>query len=489
MGGIIRFEVNGRQVLGFDTGLDSKAFAQTKSAQLITLPGWLVSPDGNVALWKLEGVIEREGTMVVWAHDFAGERLDSIILDNTRKDEALDALRYWIRARITLGEMKSVESLPAPWPVGAFIDPQGTTLFPPDQLIRQTIEAESKEVWRNVAECWVHPDLTDLEASIFAAGTMSYRIFSGSSPFPNQDVNILWQDLREGVFFPLALEAPGLDKKLSALITSAIEAFTQNQQQKNHRKSAPPTLNELKDYLGDPGSTKAEAYFYILSEEEQTKLSLELERFRKKQNLTVKTKRFVIRNTTILAVIAASIVGLGLVVRSFVIEKANRPTTKGMQPIEVVESYYTAIGDLDHTLMEACVMGKAGKNDIEMVINYFVLSKVRQAYEINAPMFISAQKWLDAGSPDTEATVFGISNLLLSVLDADESDGEVLFKASYQLWHPQSPEDNPESETLDKDEAEKAAAFPINISFTDTVRLSLHKDAWRITELERITEE
>jgi hypothetical protein len=465
MGGIIPCELEGRPVLGFDTGLNAKAFAQTKSAQLMTLPGWMVSPEGRVDPWNLEGVIEKEGTMVIWGAAFAGERLDRLISDSARKDEALDALRYWTRGRIILLEAAG-NLAPAPWPAGALIDSQGTILFPPDQLIKRTIEAEGSEAWRAAAVCWVHPDLTGDEAPVFAAGTMLYRIFYGSPPFPNQDMDLLRQDIREGVFFPLRLAAPGLEPRLASLITGAMESFTRSK-----AAGSPTSLEILRDYLGSPGSAKVDDYIHSLGEEAWVKINLEQKRFRKRQGLTLKTKRFVLRNTALLAAILAAIAVIGLVGRSISKGRSALPTTKGMSPLEVVETYYNAIGALDHTVMDACVIHNAGKEDINLVTHYFVISKVQQAYQMDLPGILPAQQWIDSGAGPTKAAVFGVSGLRLERLDRDEQEEEVSFKASYMLWLPK-PADDPDTGSA-------------SISRTDTLRLVRYKDAWRIAEIRR----
>lgn len=476
MNSIRHEDINGIPALAFDTGLDAKAFAQTKSAALITLPGWSVGPDGRVALWKIEGVVERRGRMVIWGRDFPGTPLSEILPDRPQQngndptqDDALDALRRWICARLALAETKSVDVPPLPYPIGAFIGADGSILFPPEPLVRQAVEAESADLWRTGAERWAHPDLAGLGGVLFTAAALAYRIFAGTPPFLSENRDILRQDIREHVFFPAGFAAPGLDPALAGMITAALET-------KPSDTGVLPALTALRDRLGPPESAQTAAYVHALTAEEQAKLAADLERFRKNQRLRVKTKRFVARNAAILGISAAALIAVGLSVHSFAVAKAGRPTTKGMAPAEVLETYYTAIGNLDHSLMEACVAGKAGKGDVEMVVNYFVLSKVRQAYEMGAPAVISAQKWLDAGSPSLEAQgimVFGVSGLRLQPVDQDESDGEVSFRARYFLWHPDSESDAPQT------------PGPRHTALTDTVRLSMQKGLWHITQIER----
>jgi hypothetical protein len=319
---------------------------------------------------------------------------------------------------------------------------------------------------------------------------MLYRIFCGSPPFLNQDSNLLRQDIREGVFLPLRLAAPGLEPNLAALITEAMEPFTRSKQGKTSGKQRHITLETLRDCLGFPGSAKVDSYFHSLSEEEQIKLRLEQERFRKKQDLTVKTKRFFIRNTTIIAAILATVCAIGLIGKSITRDRAGRPTTKGMTPIEVVKTYYGAIGALDHMLMDACVIKNAGKEDINLVTHYFVINKVRQAYEMNTPGIIPAQQWIDSGAAPTAAAVFGVSDLRLEGLDTDERDGEVSFRVSFLLWLPQSRgdfEDSGQEETdaIHNTSSEAVASLPRRTPLTDTIRLVLYNGAWRIAEIQR----
>ena len=58
---IYHFELEGKRVLGFDTGLSALAFAQAKMAQAITDRGFIVIPEGGVETWKASGVAELPG--------------------------------------------------------------------------------------------------------------------------------------------------------------------------------------------------------------------------------------------------------------------------------------------------------------------------------------------------------------------------------------------------------------------------------------------
>jgi hypothetical protein len=458
-------EVDGKPVLGFDTALDAQSFAQAKMAAFLTQKGTVVFPDGRVETWQPEGVAElarnpgAPQTMVIWGPFFPGERLTGITADPARGDEALDALRYWLRARPLVEGAVS--------PAGVLIVtkktsrenefPPGTLLFPPERLVKRCLEAEGI----NAAGERLHPDFKGGEGISYSAGIMMYEIFCGALPFKGDDPLVVHQDIREGVFMPPGLAAPGLDEGLAKLISLSLAPVKQKS------GAAPrPAPAAVAEALGPPGSRPRDSWITPPGGEDLAKIRLEQEQFLKRKNLTVKTRRFLTRNTALVSGILIAALVLSLAIRSFIKDQEGRPTTLGMTPLEVAETYYKSFGKLDHETMSACVIKKAGKGDIEMVINLFVISRVRGAYEAGGlDNVISAEDWLAAGSPETDKTVFGVTDLRIRTLG--ESGGDLLMEASYTLRIPEN----------------LAETTPV----TDRLRLRFEKDRWRIAAIERET--
>jgi hypothetical protein len=499
---IFQLKVEGKPALGFDTGLDSQAFAQAKMAQFITQPGFVVFPDGKVEEWKAAGVIEYPGppepmemknrpgtakspTMVIWGALFSGERLDLFIEDDGRKDEALEAVRSWTGARLALDDQEFFTR-----PGGALVSPAGSVFFPPEQLVTRCLRTEGDEVWLR-GEAYVHPDLTGKEAVSFTAAAMLYRIFSGVRPFSGGDEEVQHQNVREGVFLPLNLAAPGLDGKTAALIDAALEGGKKDSGQS--RRPDPVLFRECLESM--PGAAshgaagKTAAFFHPLAEAEQAKIRQEAARFWKKKNTTVQTRRFVIRNTALILGMAAAILFAVLIGRSIAAGRAALPTTTGMDSVQVIRAYYDAFGSLDHQMMEAAVMQKAGKADIDMVTSFFVISRVRQAYEYTASPVIPAQEWRDSGSPSAGAPVFGVSDLAIAKISGDEEGEEMRYRVSYILWIPDSSGEAEDESPADVSGPESSnpaqAAPPLPYSHTDELTLIRHKGNWRITEINR----
>ena len=473
---IFNFDHDGKTVLGFDTGLNAKAFAQAKLAQLITQSGSIVHPDGKVESWRAEGVTEQD-TMIIWGPSFPGELLSDVIINPHYRDEALNAVRFWLKARMMVENNSYESGAPYPGPAGALVMikkiqdspyPIGTLFFPPGRLVSRGLDVEGETL---NAQAWAHPDLDGGDGISFSAGAMLYSIFCSAPPFKQADtagsMDELRRDIREGVFVPVNLVAPGLDPEISTLINLAISHKLAT------NEGAPrPSPQKIIDSIGQPFSKPVSSLFRHLSDEEVSSVRVEQEQFIKKKTREVKTRRFVIRNTAIITVSLIALVVLVLFIRGTVRHRAEMPTTRGMSPIEVIEAYYNAFNDLDHMMMEACVTGRAGKGDIDTVINLFVITRVRQAYEVGQETFLSAQDWVDAGQPGTGSTVFGITDLSVRPLSGNST--EAGFEAFFMLWTPGAELDE-----------ELGIVQPLGTATRDVLHLVLEKDLWRITSIDR----
>ena len=81
-----------------------------------------------------------------------------------------------------------------------------------------------------------------------------------------------------------------------------------------------------------------------------------------------------------------------------------------------------------------------------------------------------ARQWLDAGRPDTDRIVFGITDLAIRGLS--ENGSTATFEAAYILWLPITNGEDP-------------APLSAGIYTRDIVSLVFQRDTWRITGIER----
>ena len=573
---VFLFELDGKQVMGFDTGLDARAFARAKLAQLVTEHGMIVRPGdagnpGSVELWKASGVIEYAGddkaqppTMVVWGPAFEGERLDLMVNDSARQDEALSAIALWLRAVLTLEE-KSLVSVPL-WPCAAIVA-SAQVFFAPPTLALRCLRADHESLHFSGYEWYVHPDFGGTELvqdqhsstqpdhlarhayrptgsgknqfqvelakankrAAFTAATMLYRVIAGVPPFNTTNDITLHQDMRDGNFLPIRLAVPGLDGRLADLIQRVLSPQGKRNVVTGIAMEKPLSSDLLAAIqLPPPGealpleaalpseaalhtketatrtSLAASISSLVLPVSEADRLVLEKEKnqFLKIKTASVNTKRFVIRNAGILAASLAILGFLVFVFSTIVNSRAARPTTEGMYPIQVVESFYNAFGELDHHLMENIVLRGVGRNDINTVTHLFVINRVRMAHEFSpTPLIISAMEWQGRGGGETHLAVFGVTDLQIEEIERGRELGqqerrtrrnraeeeEVHFRVDYMFWVPAQMLSGPPDARADARITEVVEnPLPVAFRHTDLVSLVRRQGNWRISDITRI---
>ncbi|MDR2793993.1 MAG: hypothetical protein LBB61_10100 [Treponema sp.] len=473
-------EINGIQAICFDTGRNEQDFARAGLSKLLMQQGIVVrNTDAiekfegfeKVEKWKCEGVVEQNGSMVIWGADFAEETavtaFDVLLAGDSQKDAALDAVRRWIKARIAL---KDEYALLAPG--GTFIDGKGTIFFPPELLMDRCFEAKNAALEKK--ERFVHPDLEGTAAAAWTLACMLYRMFCNAGAFPARDSTTIHQDMREGVFFPPRFANPGIDRQFDDLIKRAFSPYHEDR----------PSLEVWRRFLEEKdASTNVKnyaAFFHTLTPEESEKITREKENHIKKKNFSVKTRRFLTRNNAVVLGVAVAVVVMGLIIGSVIYDRSKRPNTKGMMPAEVVQAYYTAFSALDHEFMQNAVLKKAGKADIDVAVQLYAVDRVRQAYQMDVMQssIIKAQAWLDDGGRPVDAAkfVFGVTDLQVTPDDQDENDGTVSFTVRYNLWATDYGNEQAQPETP------LTPAVQVRV---DELRLVLYKGAWRIAEIQR----
>ena len=463
-------EIDGQRALGFDTGLSARAFAQAKFAQFITESGVIVrsaEAAGRVEWWKASGVREIAGpdgpTMVFWGPPVEGDSLNAL-LENRQENAlcgTLAAISVWIQAILEL------EGTAVPlWPCAAAVALEGglcpAVFFAPPSLVMRNIMADD--------ERYVNPGLSGMDAAAFTAAAMLYRAFAGVAPFSADDISLIRQDMNDGNFLPIRLAVPGLDARLAALIQTCLSGMTCLE-----ANNGAAALAEILAVLNNQTATGV-SLIQPVSETDRLLLEKEKAKFLKIKTASVKTRRFLIRNTALLISLLAAAAGAAFITYSILSSRARLPTTAGMDPVQVIESYYRAFGELDHQMMEACITGKAGKDDVRTAINFFVLNKTRQAYEFNAPpVVLPAHEW-QGGRPDSP--LFGASDLRVKRLDGDESGGIIRYRLDYTFWIPAQAA---EPSTEIQPEAPLSLSYPR----TELVTLVRKKGNWQISEIIR----
>jgi hypothetical protein len=147
----------------------------------------------------------------------------------------------------------------------------------------------------------------------------------------------------------------------------------------------------------------------------------------------------------------------------------------------VVETYYRSMNGLDHAVMEDCVTGQAGKQDINEVLHLYVLSRVSLGYEGRSNI-LPADEWDRQGRPPLKPpqTVFGVTDLDIRQTAAEPQPA---FIATYRKWTP-----SPEEDTAPGAPAAQGPRYR-GYRVRDSLTLRRDRGDWVIDRLERLEAE
>jgi len=421
---ILLSEVEGKPAVCFDTGLEPRSFARTKMSQSLIEKGYIVYPDGSSEVWRSSGVCEFGGHMRVWGKSFDGERFDALLNKaDADQTDTLQLVVFWLKAKMFLGDEHSTLN-----PAATFIGSDGSVFFSPPNLANRCLHVEGFNLDR--FNC---PDLTDMDAAAFCAGAMLYKILSGTLPYTTDET--MYQDMREGIYMPIHLAAPGLNKELCSLIQNALLLPVAKKGRNVHKKTALDIIGAMLNFLTD----ESKVLFDEILIEESKKQEKEKKSYLFKKNFVIKSKRFAVRNKYPLMGIAGGLCFILFIVFSTTSGIKNRPSTANMLPDSVVYAYYNAFSNLDHVFMEACIQGSDPiiKNDINAAAGFYAVVRTRQSYSPTGAMpIIPARAWQDSGGEFPAPDVFGVTDLTLEHLIGSEFDNMIIFRVNYNLWAP-----------------------------------------------------
>jgi len=424
-------EANNQPALCFDTGLDPRSFARTKMSQSLIDPGFIVNSDGSHETWKVTGVNEIGGFMRVFGPYVPGKRLD-LLLEGigtisqlpVLKQEALEAVVNWSKAKMYLGDTRSASN-----PGASFVSKEGNVFFAPEHISSRCLFIEG-----NKLDSYNCPDLIGMNTTAFCTAAMLYKILTGTLPYSSDDI---YQDMREGIFLPIHLAAPGLNAQLAELIQIAL--MLPVEKKKNAvQKSGIDILSGILEILtgSENKAVSVSSLFKTVSFDEVKRYENEKKNYLFRTNMILKTKRYILNNKPFLIGIAIGIAFILFILFNTVLNIKSRPTTEGMPPDAVAIAYYDAFSSLNHDFMEACIQG-ADSRDINAVATFYAVTKQKQAYEGgNAPAIIQAKVWKETGGQLPAPNVFGVTDLNVDHIGGEEEEGLIVYQADYDLWSP-----------------------------------------------------
>jgi hypothetical protein len=449
----------GTAVLAVPVGVSRSEFVLTKLAELRKLPAEIIR-DGEIAEWRFDGVLKHEGRLYLHGPYLAGMFLEEAIQKSFTA--ALPYLNRLIRGLITLERRGRILEF-IQTDLVYFLD-DGGILFLPPSLMRELRSMHPEPYKLRVFEMINHPDIEDPHKSLsFSVAALLYRTILGRYPFEAESDEEVHNLIRHARLLPLSLIEPGFREDLSQKIFAGL----------NRGQDPAPSLEEWQEILV---ACKREGLYRDITEMERERIRQRAKTEGRKIDQAYRRKVFWQRHWKTVAIVSIVIVVAGAVTGSLLKNILAPRETRGFSPQEVVESYYQSMNDLNHTLMEDCVVDGAGKETIREVVNIYVLSRVSLGYEGRSHI-IPADAWDAQGRPELTApqTVYGITEL---ELELERGEPEPLFRASYTKWAPKPAAEPPP----DMSEADGPGFTSFEIS--ERVYLRLDRKDWVIYRFE-----
>jgi hypothetical protein len=446
--------------LAIPLGAAGRSHALARLSGLRTSPGWHVS-GAAVREWRFEGFSALPDGACLYGPDVAGVTLAEVLA--LPLAQAVPRLASLADALGTLAE-GAVPFFPLQADA-VVIDDRGGVLFLPPGVMREVRGVRTFEENRETFEALNHPDLRAEVLASFTLGVCLYRAAVGRFPFTGGDDEEIHEQARKLALQPPSRLVPGLRDDASALIMAALG--------RQRGRSA-----RIADWRAGFTAWAREGITRHVDAAERERLAREGDARTRDAAKRFKTRTFWEKNWKIVAIAGAGVVVAGAVLGSILGGVFAPRATRGYPPRKVVETFYTSINSMNHTLMEACVVDKAGQGEINEAMNLYVMSRVQMGYEGKANT-VPADQWNEAGRPVLPAgtAVYGITNLAIV-----EQAGEPapVYQVTYEKWAPDSGASTEIGDTT---------IATAHRRIVDRVALRRDKGDWVIFRLDRQSEE
>lgn len=460
---LIELELDGIPYLGMNIASKRRNRAATQFAEVKNSEGRLFfkTPEGwKNKPWKVLGALEKEEQIYLYGEMVRGktlsqilEQADTKVLDYLRR--LAEVLKTAEENNFTLGKINTE---------GIIFTENDEILLLPREIMGLISSQQSSDFRNSTMELFNHPEKSGEEGYVFSFGVFTYRCITGEYPFLGEDEIEIHKRMRDLAILSPRQRIPELKEEISEIIMTSL-----GQEKK--------TFPGLSDWIEALDSWIAmDSLYREISEEEKKEIQERVKKIEKRRESLYSTKSFFDKHKKAIIISGIAIIlGIGMMVNILQGVLAP-PVTEGMEPMEVVELFYSSINSFDHMAIEDATAKGVAKEEIRQATNLYVISRMRLAYEQKTG-FVPADRWIAEGMPELsrDETLYGIANLTITSL------GDTIFKAEYDRWLPGSRDleevaENPEMEA--KLSVEK-------LHFVDTLYLAKEGRYWVINRIER----
>ena len=354
--------------------------------------------------------------------------------------------------------------LPDSGAIGIIYADDGSILFLPELLVTRSVAMRSQKEAAEYTESWRQPLLPIEQMPSFSAAVMIYTIITGRRPFNADSPEKLADDFLDSFYLPAEYLCT-ISKENAEILNTALKGKIK------FRPSLKRLLSIFKEDI-------SEVYL------PETKTAKKEVKDTVNAKLIAKTKRYryIKHHFTQISFAVLAIVLVAGITISLVNSELNRPTTKGLTSVQVVESFYTSLNRLETVKIEECISKSAGKQITNIAANLYVTNKMQAAYNRGMKYYTPAQ-WIAEGTPD-RSSIYGITQLKINGIESTANADwlENNLKIPLEDVEPGAAENfSVEYYIVMTEDPETLTA----IKYKDSVALTFVKDKWIITKLER----
>lgn len=363
-------------------------------------------------------------------------------------------------------------------PLGTIITDKNEIVMLPYEFYERSMFAQTQSETSEFHGCWTNGALDEVDSWRFTLSAYAYTAITGQKPFTELNSEKRAMDYFDNNFLPLeyAIIANNDDeKKLFQTIDKNL-SITKKAYQiiKPQKNSSVAKRIETKLSLSENEKNSCSKYLSNLIlepiQEENPDFVAKREIFIKKQESKISKKRFVRKHSTKITVITILSIIAILFIGSLIKIYTEKPTTEGMSPIQVVETFYNSVNTMDSNVLLSCGPNSVTKDYSSMISSILVTSKMRESYE-SLVAIMPPSDWVNFDTP-SEIPVFGITQLEIISHDTwneISSKGDTAsFTVEYYLIY------NPTDALYEVQEV------------TDTLMLEFGSKEWQIEEMDSI---
>jgi CRISPR/Cas system CMR-associated protein Cmr5 small subunit len=453
--------INGKSFLGIPTGISGSSFMLTKMSNLKHLPGWLVHGE-EITEWKFSGFTKTGEENFIYGPDEKGILLAALF--DRSAGEILPFLVRLVTAILKLKE-RGIPLFRIYTHSVLFLHEGGILFFPPD-IMREITDIRNQEEKIHLKTLINHPDIHVEQSIAFFMAVILYRVLTETYPFYASREEEIHNQMRNLVAASPLEKVPSVREDVYHMVMGTL----------NSKSETPRSLDDWETHLK---IWLKEGLERTISEDERKTIIGQAKTKKVRDAASYRRKVFWQKNFGIILGIGIITVVVGLLLWTIVYNVFFKSrATRGMSPVEVVRTYYKSINALDPVTLGDCVVGDAGKEEVDVVTNLYVITRQRMAYE-STSFFISAEEWDRKGRPELQpyTLLFGVTQPNITEMHGEP---DPVFHARYEYWNTEAVET----------EGQEGNAQLLYYGKKVEEKLSLRKDRgdWVIFKIEKLEE-